>query len=287
MRVLVLGGSGMLGHKMFQVLSEDFETFATFRNFNNLLIYKPNQIIDNVDAMSFVTVACALAKVKPDVVINCIGVIKQIPEANDPLISISVNSLFPHSLANLCQTKGTRMIHVSTDCVFSGRDGNYVESDVSDAEDLYGRTKFLGEVNRPGCLTIRTSVFGRSFNKKAGLLEWFLGNRGSRVHGYTNAIYTGFSTQALAQIVRDLIINYPFLSGLYHISSDPISKHDLLVMIRDAMKLDIEIEPKEDFYCDRSLDSYRFRIETGYLIPTWDEVIAGLVEDDTPYDICW
>ena len=291
MRVLVLGGEGMLGHKVFQVLSTRFETFVTFRSFNGLWTRYPmyanvdrRHTIGGVDAMDFDTVVRAFAQVKPDVVINCIGIVKQLKEAKDPLISINLNSLFPHRLAELCAATGVRMLHMSTDCVFTGRKGNYNEDDIPDAEDLYGRTKLLGEVNREGCLTIRTSIFGRDFAKQSALLEWFLSNRGGRVRGYVNAIYTGFPTQVLARIMGDLIADYPNLSGLYHVSSEPISKYDLLVRIRDAMGLDIEIESYEDVYCDRSLDSSRFWAETGYPIPDWDEMIAELAQDDTPYD---
>lgn len=291
MRVLILGGEGMLGHKVFQVLSGQFEMYVTFRSPHGLWIRypmyadtDPHRTIGGVDAMDFDTVIRAFAQVKPDVVINCIGIIKQLKEAKDPLISVNLNSLFPHRLAELCTATGTRMLHMSTDCVFSGRKGNYTEDDIPDAEDLYGRTKTLGEVNRQGCLTIRTSIFGRDFAKQSALLEWFLSHRGGRVRGYLNAIYTGFPTQVLARIMGDLIADCPNLSGLYHISSAPISKYDLLVKIRDAMGLDIEIEPDEDFFCDRSLDASRFLSATGYAIPAWDEMIAELAGDTTPYD---
>ena len=292
MRILILGGEGMLGHKVFQVLSRRFETLATFRSFNGLWrdypMYAdvdPGRTMGGVDAMDFDTVVRAFAQIRPDVVINCIGIIKQLKEAKDPLISINLNSLFPHRLAELCAAAGARMFHMSTDCVFSGRQGSYTEDDIPDAQDLYGRTKLLGEVNRERCLTIRTSIFGRDFVKQSALLEWFLSNRGGRVRGYTNAIYTGFPTQVLARIMGDLIADHPSLSGLYQVCSDPISKHDLLVKIRDAMRLDIEIEPYEDSYCDRSLDSSRFRNKTQYPIPGWDEMISELARDNTPYDL--
>jgi dTDP-4-dehydrorhamnose reductase len=291
MHILILGGEGMLGHKVFQVLSGRFETFAAFRSVDGLWTHYPMYVdvdrshtIGGVDVMDFNTVVRAFAQVEPDVVVNCIGIVKQVKEAQDPVVSISLNSLFPHRLAELCATTGTRMLHMGTDCVFSGRKGNYTEDDIPDAEDLYGRTKLLGEVNRDGCLTIRTSIFGRDFAKQSALLEWFLSNRGGRVRGYVNAIYTGFPTQVLARIMGDMIVGYPSLSGLYHISSDPISKYDLLVRIRNTMGLDIEIEPYEGFYCDRSLDSSRFRVETGYPVPGWNEMIAELTQDDTPYD---
>jgi len=291
MRVLILGGEGMLGHKVFQVLSERFETFATFRNLNGL--WKTYPIYENVDSlytkggvdvMNFDTVISAFAQLKPEVVINCIGIIKQIDQAKDPIISLNLNSLFPHRLAELCSATETRMIHMSTDCVFSGRRGNYTEEDIPDAEDLYGRTKLLGEVNREGCLTIRTSIFGRDFAKQSALLEWFLSNRGGTINGYKNAIYTGFSTQILARIMSDMIADYPDLSGIYQVSSEPISKYDLLSKINTAMNLDIKINPDEQFSCDRSLDSSKFREKTDYLIPDWDEMISGLAADLTPYD---
>ncbi len=291
MRILILGGEGMLGHKVFQVLSGRFEILATFQSANGSWVHYPmysdidhSRTIGGVDAVDFDAVVRAFAQVKPDVAINCIGIIKQLKEAKDPVISINLNALFPHRLAELCAATGTRMFHMSTDCVFSGRKGSYTEDDVPDAEDLYGRTKLLGEVNREGCLTIRTSIFGRDFGKQSAFLEWFLSNRGGKVRGYTNAIYTGFPTQVLARIMGDLIADYPDLSGLYQVSSGPISKYDLLVKLCDSMQLDIEIEPYEDFHCDRSLDSSRFRNETGYIIPGWDEMIATIAQDDTPYD---
>lgn len=291
MRVLVLGGEGMLGHKVFQVLSARLEMFATFRHSAGLWTRYPmykdvdrSHTLGGVDAMNFDTVVRAFAQVKPDVVINCIGIVKQRKEAHDPIISIALNALFPHRLAELCTATGVRMFHLSTDCVFSGRKGHYTEDDMPDAEDLYGRTKLLGEVNRPGCLTIRTSIFGRDFLKQSALLEWFLSQRGKRVPGYVNAIYTGFPTQVLARIMGDLITDFPDLSGLYQIASAPISKYELLMKIQHAMRLDIEVDPYEDPSCDRSLDSSRFLAATGYWLPDWSTMIAELAADDTPYD---
>ena len=290
-RVLVLGGEGMLGHKVFQVLDSRFETFATFRSLNSTALKYPvykavdtRKLIGGVDGLEFDTITRAFAQVKPDVVINCIGIIKQLKEAKDALLSIKVNALFPHRLADLCAATGVRMFHMSTDCVFSGRKGNYTEQDTPDPVDLYGRSKLLGEVARDGCLTIRTSIFGRDFAKQSAFLEWFLSNRGGRVRGYVNAIYTGFPTVVLARIMGDLIEDYPDLSGLYQVSSVPISKYELLLKIRDAMNLDIEIEPFEDFSCDRSLDPSCFVADTRYHIPSWDEMITALVQDAKYYD---
>jgi len=291
MRVLILGGSGMLGHKVFQVLSARFETFATFRYADGVWTRYPmydnvekERLVANTDALNFSTVIRAFAYVRPDVVVNCIGIIKQLKEARDPYISIALNALFPHQLANLCGATGARLFHMSTDCVFSGRKGNYTESDVPDAEDLYGRTKLLGEVDRPGCLTIRTSIIGRDFAKNDAMLEWFLSQRGGKVQGYTRAIFTGFSTQTFARIIGDLIEQHQQLSGIYHVASAPISKYDLLVRLREAMRLNIEIEPQSEFFCNRSLNAARFVAATGYVIPSWDEMITEIARDDTPYD---
>lgn len=290
-RLLILGGEGMLGHKAFQVLSRRFDTWVSFRDAMGMWTRYPiyesvdrNLALVGVDVMNFDTVVRAFGRAKPDVVVNCIGIIKQLREASDPIISIGLNSLFPHRLADLCAVTGTRLIHISTDCVFSGRKGNYTEEDAADASDLYGRTKLLGEVSREGCLTIRTSIFGRDFLKQSALLEWFLSHRGGRVQGYKNAIYTGFPTLILSRIIGDIIADYPQLFGLYQVASAPISKYELLVKIRDAMRLDVEIEPYDDPPCDRSLSAARFVAAVGYHIPTWDTMIAELTGDDTPYD---
>ena len=291
MRVLILGGEGMLGHKAFQVLSQRFDTYATFRDargawatFPMYATVEPSRLLGGVDALDFSSIVRAIGQGQPNVVVNCIGIIKQLKEASDPVISLRLNSLFPHLLADLCGAVGARLFHMSTDCVFTGRKGNYSEDDTPDAEDLYGRTKLLGELNRPGCLTIRTSIFGRDFLKQSALFEWFLSHRRGRVKGYKNAIYTGFPTQTLACIMGDLIADHSQLSGLYQIASPPISKYDLLLNIRDAMKLNIDIEPYDDQPCDRSLNSGRFVAATGYRIPEWDELIAELAADPTPYD---
>jgi dTDP-4-dehydrorhamnose reductase len=291
MKVLVLGGEGMLGHKVFEILSRRFETYATFadrngpwRSFPTYSGYPSDRLIGGVNAFDIPGMGRVVEDIDPFVVINCIGIIKQLREAADPVISITLNSLFPHQLAEICAGTGARMFHMSTDCVFTGNRGMYTEDDRSDAEDLYGRTKLLGEVDRPGCLTIRTSIIGRDFLKDSAMLEWFLSNRGGRVRGYRNSIYTGFPTQVLAGMMGDIISDHPHLSGLYQIASEPITKYDLLLKIRDAMKLDITIEPFDDPPCNRSLSPRRFIEATGYRIPSWDDMIDELASDPTPYD---
>jgi dTDP-4-dehydrorhamnose reductase len=291
MRALVLGGDGMLGHKVFQVLNERFETHATFREtdgpWTTLPMYRDlarQRMHGGVDALILQNVTDVLTSIAPNVVVNCIGIVKQLDQANDPITSITLNALLPHHLAALCAQCGARLIHVSTDCVFSGRAGNYSEDDLPDAEDLYGRTKALGEVKRSGTLTLRTSVIGRDFLKRSSLIEWFLNHRGGVVRGFRNSIYSGLTTRTLACVIGDLIASHTTLEGLYQVASKPISKHDLLVMIRDAMGLDIEIEAYDDPPCDRSLSSARFVAATGYRIPTWKAMIDALAADPTPYD---
>jgi dTDP-4-dehydrorhamnose reductase len=287
MRVLLLGAAGMLGHKLYQQYQERFDVYATTRKpfsaYTQYRLFDEERIISGVEAFDFDAVTKAIADVKPDVVINCIGIIKQLKSAKDPIISLTLNSLFPHRVANLCRAAGIRFIHISTDCVFNGRKGLYTEDDPSDAEDLYGRTKFLGEVDYPGCLTLRTSIIGRELNTTSGLIGWFLSNQGGKIRGFRKAIYTGFTTAALSDIVADVLEKHPNLSGMYQVSSKPINKYDLLLLARDAFRVDIEIEPDDDFVLDRSLDSSRFRAEAGFTPPTWKQMIQSMADDPTPY----
>ena len=288
MRVLILGGGGMLGHKLWQVYRNRFDMWVTvrssYRAYAKYNLFDPQRLLGGIDVVDFDTVVRALATVQPDVVINCTGIIKQLTAAKDPIVSLTINSLFPHRLTLLCQASGARLIHISTDCVFSGCKGMYTEDEISDAEDLYGRTKFLGEVDGPSCLTLRTSIIGRELQTTNGLVEWFLTNRGGRVHGYNRAIYSGFTTLAMSEIIANVIEHHPELSGVYHVSSEPINKYDLLCLLRDAYGLQIEIEPYPEVQIDRSLDSSRFRAATNFTPPSWSDMIKAMAEDSTPYD---
>jgi dTDP-4-dehydrorhamnose reductase len=288
MRVLILGGGGMLGHKLWQMYRDHFETWVTvrtsYRDYARFELFDPQRMLGGVEAFDFDAVVRALAAIKPQVVINCIGIIKQLPTARDPIISLTVNALFPHRLANLCLAGNMRLIHISTDCVFNGRKGRYTEIDVSDAEDLYGRSKYLGEVNAPGCLTLRTSIIGRELQTTSGLVEWFLSQRGQTVKGYRRSIYSGFTTLALARVMAEIIEQQPDLSGVYQVSSEPINKYDLLHLIRREMNVPIEIEADDTVSLDRSLDSARFRSATGFTPPAWDEMVREMARDETPYE---
>ena len=288
MRLLVLGGSGMLGHKLVQLFNPRFETFATLRGpsgeYARFGIYDESRTLGGVVAEKFETVAGAIASVRPDVVINCIGVVKQDAAAKDPITSIMVNSLFPHRVAEVCHQSKTRFIHLSTDCVFSGRKGNYAESDETDAQDLYGRTKLLGEVAGEGSLTIRTSMIGRELHGAHGLLEWFLSQKGDQVRGFKRAVFSGLTTNSLAGVIANVVEQHPELRGIWHVAGQPINKFDLLSLVREGYGLDVEIELDETFVCDRSLDGSRFCDATGFKAPTWQQLIQEMRYDPTPYD---
>jgi dTDP-4-dehydrorhamnose reductase len=289
MRVLVLGGSGMLGHQLCRVLSGRTETWATFRedpaNYAGYDLVSRERALGGIHAEDLGSVRGALECVRPDAVINCIGIVKQRDEAKQAIPSIQINAFFPHQLADLCQKQDARLVQISTDCVFSGLRGRYTEVDVPDPVDLYGRTKLLGELNRPGCLTLRTSIIGWQLNTFSSLLSWFSQQRGKRIKGYQQAIYSGFSTRVLANLISDLIETRPDLSGLYQVASEPISKYDLLIALRKELGWDdIKIELDDNFYCDRSLVGTRFSIATGWKPPDWDEMLTGLAEEWPIYE---
>lgn len=233
------------------------------------------RLLTGVDARLSDTVVGALGDARPDVVVNGSGIVKQRPEAKNALESIRVNSLFPHELALLCAASGARLIHVSTDCVFSGRAGCYTEDDRPDPVDLYGRTKLLGEVTGSGCLTLRTSIIGLELQGFRSLVEWFLRQTGE-VTGWTRARYSGITTTELSRVLANLVENEPDLDGLWHVSSEPISKYELLVLLRDTLRPDVQIRPDGETEIDRTLDSSRFRARTGYEPPTWVMMIDEL-----------
>jgi dTDP-4-dehydrorhamnose reductase len=282
MRILVLGGDGMLGHQLVRQLGTHHEIYVTLRQDSRAYgcfgLFDGKRTYFGVDACSPEKLQEIVATCRPEAVINAIGVVKQRAEASDAIQSLEINSLLPHRLAMICRSAGARLVHFSTDCVFSGRRGNYMETDVSDAEDLYGRTKYLGETSAEHCLTLRTSMIGLELTRKHGLLEWFLAQRGA-VRGYTKAIFSGFTTLELARIVERTLIAPVRLAGIYHVSSEPISKFDLLTMIRDALDLPTKIEPYDDFQCDRTLDSSRFRAVLGYHPPSWKAMVDELARD--------
>jgi dTDP-4-dehydrorhamnose reductase len=284
LKVLILGATGMLGHALFSLLSgrPEYTVFATVRGTEGLDRWFPpgllQRIRGGVDAEGFDTVMGVLEEIRPDAVVNCVGVVKQLPSAKDPIATITVNALFPHLLARACGETGMRMIHISTDCVFAGEKGNYIESDLPDATDLYGRTKLLGEVDSPPCVTLRTSIVGHELSGRHGLIEWFLAQEGS-VRGFARAVFSGFPTVELAGIVAERVIPNEELAGLYHVSSEPVSKYELLRLVKEQYGKRIRIERDEEYACDRSLDSSRFREATGYQPPPWPVMVSRMHAD--------
>ncbi len=280
-KILILGITGMLGHTLFKELNknEDFEVFGTTRSKGGLESFftssELERIRGNVDADNFDTVVRAIASVQPTVIINCIGIIKQLPISNDPLTAITVNAQLPHRISLVARSANARFIHISTDCVFNGKDGNYTEKSPSNAEDLYGRTKFLGEVHYPHCVTIRTSIIGHELKTNFSLVDWFMA-QSNEVNGFTKAMYSGFPTMEIVNIIANYVIPNKKLSGLYQASSNPISKYELLKIIKDVYKKDIKINPTDDFVLDRTLNSDKFKEATGYKSPSWEELVQTM-----------
>lgn len=291
MKALVLGGEGMLGHKMFQVLRQRFGDVAcTVRGaldepfYAAIELFGAGQVIAGLDVTNREQLRQVLEAARPEQIVNCVGMIKQRKEAEQAIPTIELNALLPHVLAQIASRWNGRVIHFSTDCVFSGRRGNYAEDDPSDAEDLYGKTKLLGEVRGANALTLRTSIIGRELRDFQSLLEWFLAQRGGRVRGFVRHLYSGVTTNHLAALVAELIARHPTLTGLYQVTSERIDKHALLCLLRDAYALDVEIVPDDTTVCDRSMIGDRFRAATGLATPPWPELVAELAADPTPYD---
>ena len=275
-RVLVLGATGMLGHVVARRFAERFDVHAGVRDPGRAAALGVMGELHPVDALAPESAAALIAGLRPAVVINAIGLVKQLDEASRPIPAITVNALFPHRLAAACAAHGARLLHVSTDCVFSGAlpaPAAYTEDDFPDAHDLYGRSKLLGEVHEPPGLTLRTSIIGWELERASGLLGWLAAQEGD-VNGFTNAIFSGLTTVALARVMEEIALDHPRLSGLYHVSTDPIDKHELLSRLRDALELPVTVHPVDEPRINRALDSTRFERATGITIPGWDEMIG-------------
>jgi dTDP-4-dehydrorhamnose reductase len=280
--VLVLGASGMLGNAVFRFFScsRGHVATGTVRSSSALNLLPEElrgRIVNGVEIYDLDGLTRLFERVKPDVVINCVGLVKQLPGAENPLTAIPMNALLPHRLLAMCKVAGARLIHISTDCVFDGARGMYRESDFADATDLYGRSKYLGELHDPQAVTLRTSIIGPELGSAHGLVSWFLAQRG-RVKGFTRAIFSGLPTVELARVIRDFVIPAADLSGLYHVSSAPISKYDLLRGVAREYGHSIEIVADGELVIDRSLDSSRFRERTGYVAPAWQEMLRVMHE---------
>jgi dTDP-4-dehydrorhamnose reductase len=280
MNILVFGASGMIGSAMFRVLSakKNWQVWGTLRLAEAKTFFSGDQqdmLIDDVDVEKHDAMVRTFALVNPDVVVNCIGLTKHHKEVEDPQKALPLNALLPHRMADLCAVAGARFIHVSTDCVFTGAKGNYTENDAPDAGDVYGRSKHLGEVNYPHAISLRTSTIGHELNSAYGLLEWFLSQQGS-CKGFNQAIFSGLPNTEFARVVRDVVIPRPELRGLYHVGAEPIGKYELLKLIANVYRKQIDIVRDDEFMIDRSLNSKRFSQATGYRAPTWHELIQSM-----------
>jgi dTDP-4-dehydrorhamnose reductase len=275
-RVLVLGASGMLGSEAVRTLVLDFDVWGACRRSSNV----PDlgvPMLYGLDATDPASADAIISQARPSLVINAVGIVKQLKAAKDAVPSITVNSLWPHILADACERHGARMVHVSTDCVFSGSRGMYTEADTPDATDLYGRSKLLGEVTDRECATtLRTSIIGWQHRSDTGLIGWFAAHRHESVKGFTKAVFSGLTTRALTEVIRDVVMPDASLSGLWHVSAEPIDKYTLLAMLAEYMGWSVDMTPSDELVIDRSLDSTRFRERTGWAPRSWSEMLAAL-----------
>jgi dTDP-4-dehydrorhamnose reductase len=279
-KVLVLGASGMLGNAVLRFFAEStgFQVTGSARSaavLQRLPEALRASVVCGVDVENTDSLMSLFARYQPDVVINCIGLVKQLAEADDPLQAIPINALLPHRIARLCEVACARFVHVSTDCVFSGRQGLYKEADAADAQDLYGRSKHLGEVDSPHAITLRTSIIGHELAGAHGLVGWFLSEQGP-VRGYTNAIFSGLPTVELARVIRNHVLPNPALRGLYHVAAAPIAKYELLRLVAATYSRSNDIAPDDRLRIDRSLDATRFNQATGYVAPPWPELVRRM-----------
>ncbi len=279
MKILILGGDGMLGHELLMLLRTQHDAKVTLRQplaaYADYGLFTQDNTFCGIDVRLEDRLAAVFSNFRPDALVNAAGIVKQRPEGGDVIESLEVNALLPHRLARFCRAVGTRLVHLSTDCVFSGERGGYRESDRTDPVDLYGRSKLLGEVAGEGAITLRTSMIGLGLRRKTGLVDWFLAQKG-RIAGYRNAIFSGLTTSELARVIRRLLERHAGASGVYHLSAARISKYDLLVGLGARLGSQVEIQPVDEPRIDRSLDSSRFRTEFSYAPPSWGEMLDEL-----------
>jgi dTDP-4-dehydrorhamnose reductase len=281
MKILVLGASGMIGSAIFRVLSADsaLDVWGSIRSIAFKEFFTQSQqkhLVVCADLLDQNQLTRLFSEIHPNIVINCVGLTKHHKQADDVLLAAPINTMLPHRLADLCAACDARLIHISTDCIFSGSRGNYLESDHSDALDIYGKSKFLGEVvGYPNAITLRTSTIGHELQSSYGLLEWFLSQEDSCT-GFKRAIFSGLPNTVFAELIRDYVIPNPHLHGLYHVGASPIGKYDLLKLIASEYDKDISIECNDQFAIDRSLNSNLFSSATGYRAPAWPELIASM-----------
>jgi dTDP-4-dehydrorhamnose reductase len=279
--MLIFGGDGMLGHELYLGWRRRHDVTLTFRQdesaYRGTGVFEPKHCLFGVDVRRLQDVVDVVALSQPEVVVNAVGIVKQRSSAKESIPSLEINALFPHQLARVCAAAQARVVHLSTDCVFTGQKGHYTERDTPDARDLYGMSKLLGELHEEHCLTARTSIIGLELSRKSGLVEWFLAQRGA-VRGFRRAIYSGLTTMEMAMALERLLLQTPRLSGVWHLASEPITKYDLLRALAERLgRDDVEIVADDSFVCDRSLDGSALFARTSYRVPPWPVMLDGLV----------
>ncbi len=282
-RLLVLGANGMLGSTVLRWFDQhsDHEVFGSARALTNVsglqAQLERTQFVTGHELRDTAGLKGLLERVRPDIVINCVGVVKQLAGADDPRAAIPINALLPHRLARICTNFNARLVHIGTDCVFSGNRGNYTEVDVPDANDLYSRSKLMGEVDYENAITLRTSIIGHELNAAHGLLGWFLTQRGP-VPGFSKAIFSALPTVEFARVIQEFVMPNPNLRGTYHVAGPAISKYELLKLVAQAYGRNTPIVPETNLVIDRSLNADAFRFATGYVAPQWEELVRRMHE---------
>lgn len=285
-KILVLGANGMLGgsiHRYFSnTINDVIGTVRSDKALKQLTDMGFNNIISGIDVIDYKVLDRTISEIRPDYVFNCIGLIKQLSQSGLPVPAIEINSLLPHKLAEICTKNNSRLVHFSTDCVFSGSKGAYTESSLPDATDLYGRSKLLGEVNYGNHLTLRTSIIGHELNSNVSLVNWFL-NQSDSVRGFSRAIFSGLPTCYIAEFLDKYVIENSDLSGLYHLSAEPIDKYSLLLLIKEKYGIEIDIVDYPNFIIDRSLNSKSLRELIDFKPPQWPELIEKMNDEFNRY----
>lgn len=269
----------MLGHRLLAHLQARHVVKVTLRRersvYESAGLFDAKNTYERVDANCTDRLLEVVGDFRPDAIVNAVGLVKQRPIAQEAIPSIEVNALLPHRLALVAASAGARFVHFSTDCIFSGTRGAYSEADAPDPEDLYGRTKLLGEVAHPHCVTLRTSLIGQELDRKTSLVEWFLAQKAT-VRGYRKTIFSGFTTIEMARIVEMILTKHPHVHGVFHVSSDAIDKYSLLRLVKKHYGLETALVPDDEVRCDRSLDSSKFRQQFDYSPPSWDAMVAEM-----------
>jgi len=282
-KILILGSTGMLGNsvtKAFLNSKENYNLSCTYRQSSKGVMQTNKNLFSDVDLIEFNVLNKDVEElfsenINPTYIINCIGIIKPFIN-NSRSDSIYVNSVFPHQLSERAEKCGVKVIHITTDCVFSGDKGNYSEEDGKDDSTLYGRSKALGEP-ASGCMVLRTSIIGPEIHKDASLIAWAVSQKGKEVSGYTNHMWNGITTYTYGKICEKIIKYNLYEDGVFHLHSpSKVSKFELLSMINNRYNLNLSISPVEaNEKCERSLSS-RFDLCRKLQIPEIKDQILEL-----------